>query len=243
MQTHRETFQASQSVGRIEENQTTERKRRPVKQKAEGSSFILLLQPFTFQILSVVSPPSFPILLDGSQLSNFWHLHLPRSWPCTLQLKLCICVCARGCQSEFLTSSSSSVMTSVLTRGLEKRGSSRSLVFLYPSPLHPMMDPQRGRGSPVLMPSAVSGVLSTPSQPIQHLIPSSSPELLISSSPSSSLCDNTEYELLPKVLFRSNFYRFVQITIHIKPGVTLFYRQACRKIFFCLVCHLVWSLC
>lgn len=53
-------------------------------------------------------------------------------------------------------------MTSVLTKGLEKKGSPLSLVFLYLSPLHPMMNPQRGRGGSALMPSAVSGLLSVP---------------------------------------------------------------------------------
>ena len=62
----------------------------------------------------------------------------------TLRVGVCVRVC--GCQSEFLTSSSGSVMTSVLTRGLEKRGSSLSLVFLYSSPLLPVTDPQRGEG-------------------------------------------------------------------------------------------------
>lgn len=54
--THTETFQPSQAVSRIR-RQKKEAGKETVKQKAEGSSFIPPLQPFTFQILSVVSPP------------------------------------------------------------------------------------------------------------------------------------------------------------------------------------------
>lgn len=102
--THRETFQPSQAVSRIEQK-SDDRKRRPAetqwnkKQEAPLSFCLSSRSHFKFSLLfllhsPLVSPPSFPILPDGSQLSNFWRLHLPRSWPCTLQLNsLYVCEC------------------------------------------------------------------------------------------------------------------------------------------------------
>lgn len=128
-----------------------------MKQKPEGSSFILPLRPFTFQILSVVSPLSASCLsslvsdpprriaavkLLTSSSTSVMTLHSKAK----LSLYVCVCASVCGCQSEFLTSSSGSVMTSVLTTGLEKRGSSLSLVFLHSSPFAPDDEPPAGEG-------------------------------------------------------------------------------------------------
>lgn len=70
-----------------------------------------------------------------------------------------------------------------LNQGYRKdEGGPSFLCFLCSSPLLPVMDPSTtvGGAAHVLMPSAVSGLLSPPFFPIQHLIPSSSPELLFS---------------------------------------------------------------
>lgn len=102
----------------------------------------------------------------------------------------------RGCQSPFLTSSSGSVMTPVLTGALEKRGSSLFLVFSLRVPFAPGDGPPAGEEQPCIdafccqWPS-----FKRPSHPIQHLIPSSSLELLPSSSSSSLSCVNSENEL------------------------------------------------
>lgn len=162
---HTETFQPSQALSRIEEIQTTEKKEASRERKPGGSAFIPPLQPFTFHILSVVSPPSFPILPDGSQLSNFWRLHPPRSWPRSVRLNsFCKCVCV------WLSAKVFDVFIRLshdlgLNQGFRKRGSSLALVFLHSPPLHQVTNPQQGRGSSVLMPSAVSGLLSTPLSP------------------------------------------------------------------------------
>lgn len=86
-----------------------------VKQKAGGSTFISPLQPFTFQILSVVSPPlvSCRFFLVSDPLRRIAAVKLLTSSSTSVmtlhsaaKLSLSTCVCVCGCQSEFLTSSS-----------------------------------------------------------------------------------------------------------------------------------------
>lgn len=94
-------------------------------------SFSLLFLLF----LPFVPPPSFPTLPDESQLSTF-DVFISHGRDPALRAEPGSRVRARPlvCQSVFLTSSSRSVVTSVLTAALEKRGSPLScspLVFLF----------------------------------------------------------------------------------------------------------------